>query len=570
MAEAGANTALPAPQGAPNPLQGMMRLPVVKQVGLIVALAASVALGVAVVLWSQGRDYSLLYGNLSADAATEVMQALNEAGVPYRMDERTGALMVPTQRVHEARFTLAGQGLPRSDETGFEVLKEDQGFGTSQFVERARFQRALEVELGRSISAVQAVRSARVHLAVPKQSVFVRERKPPTASVVVNLSRGGRLEEEQVAAVSHLVAAAVPDLDPADVKVVDQRGRLLTTRERSPEAALNRTQLDYVRRLESDYVDRIREILAPVVGPDGVEAQVTAEVDFTRTEETREVYNPDLPALRSEQVLEEQGSAVAAAGVPGALTNQPPGAGEAPEEAEGQGQGQGQGAGGEGAGPSRRSATRNYELDRTISHRVMPGATLRRMSVAVVVDDNRVAGADGGVQRTPLEPEEIARIEALVKEAVGFDPRRGDSVNVTNVTFTQPPPPEPVAAPPLWEQPWVWQAARQALGVLAVLFLVFGVIRPAIRRLTGAEVQAREEQARLEGQGEAQAEGGQGAQGAEGAALPRGEAGAEEEDMPMLPDAASHERRVDMARDLVNQDPKRVAQVVKSWVSQDE
>jgi flagellar M-ring protein FliF len=543
--------------------QGLLGLPMARQVGLMVALAASVALGVAVVLWSQSPSYGLLYGNLAPEAATEVLQALDAAGVPYRLDQATGSISVPVNRVHDARFRLAAQGLPANTELGFELLNQDQGFGTSQFVERARYQHALEVELARSITTVSGVRSARVHLAVPKQSVFVRQEKKPSASVVLHLVGGARLGEEKVSAISHIVAAAVPSLEAGEVKVVDHRGRLLSTPEESPETAMTKRQLDYVRRLEEDLVERVHDILSPFLGVDGVRAQVTADVDFTRTEETRESYNPDLPALRSEQLLEESGTGLAAGGIPGALTNQPPAAGQAPEEAAAA-PGAGAQAGQQGPVPTRSRSTRNYELDRTISHSTLTTPTIRRLSVAVVVDHYRGPSPDGAGGPRALAPEEVARVEALVKEAVGFDARRGDTVKVSNVAFQAPAEAaEEVPALPIWQEPWMHQLVKQVLVFLAVALLILGVLRPAIRRLASAHMAtgAQQQQAALPAASrEARAE-----ELAEDQ-VSLGGAG----ETPKLPDTSDDQRRMEAVRGLVREDPARVAQVVRNWVAEDE
>ncbi len=558
MAVAEARQILPMAEGKPNALLGMTRLPVIKQAGLLIGLAASVALGIAIVSWSQTPGYNLLYGALTTQGAAEVIAALDAVNIPYRLDEKSGAMLVPSGKVHEARLKLAAQGLPRSTSMGFEILEKEQGFGTSQFIERARYQRALEVELARTIGNLNHVQNARVHLAVPKQSVFVRNRKKPSASILAHLYSGRTLKEEQVAAITHLVAASVPNMEASDVKVVDHKGRMLTAPEQSREALLSRGQFDYTRRVEADFVKRIEDILAPVVGEEGVRAQVAADMDFTHTEQTRETYNPDLPALRSEQIIEEQGLGTGAAGIPGALSNQPPGVATAPEQARA---GDSGGATKPETNSGRRRATRNYELDKTISHTVMPAVSVRRLSVAVVVDDHLVPGEDGAITRTSLTPEEINRITGLVKEAVGYDAQRGDSVNVTNAPFTVPVPPEPLPEVPLWEQQWVWDLAKQALGVLLVLFLMLGVLRPAMRRLTAHEVVVREQQAaRLEAPGK-----GVGELGEDQLSISNADG-----DVAKLAASQTRENPVNTVKTVIGDDPKRVAQVVRSWVNEDE
>ncbi len=553
MAQATGTQNAPVPQGGANALQGLTRLPIFKQLGLMIGLAASVAAGVGIVLWAQTPSYSLLYGNLTGSDATEVMEALQRADIPVRLDERSGALLVPSGKVHDARLKLAADGLPHSTDMGFEVLEKEQGFGTSQFVERARYQRALEVELARSISKVNSIQNARVHLAVPKQSVFVRKGKKPSASVLVHLYQGRSLEEGQVAAVAHLVAASVPNLEPTDVKVVDQKGRLLTTPDQTDEAVLTRKQFDYTRRLERSYIKRIEDLLAPIVGLDGVTAQVAADVDFTRTEQTQESFEPDPRALRSEQIAEERGTNAAVGGIPGALSNQPPAPGQSPEDVQNQ-----EVEGPEGAqGPSqssRRRATRNFELDRTISHTLNPVATIRRLSVAVVVDDHRLPATDGTITRKPLTPEELDRITGLIKEAVGYDAERGDSVSVINTPFTSPLPAEPLPAPPLWEQSWLWDLLKQLLGIGVVLVLVFTVLRPAMRRLTSHELRARQ----------LTVTGPDGALADDRLRLTGSQAG-----VPQLTQGGMGQDAMNAVQTMAAEDPKRVAQVVRGWMAED-
>lgn len=569
-AEAKASAALPEEVSRGGALQGMLRLPITKQLGLMVGLAASVALGLAAVLWSRTPGYSLLYGSLSPQGASEIMEALDQTGIAYRMDEKSGALMVPSESVHQARLKLAGQGLPRSSEMGFEILDKEQGFGTSQFVERARYQRALEVELSRSIATVKSVDAARVHLALPKQSVFVRNRKSPSASVLLNLHAGRRLTPGQVDAITYLVAASVPNMEADDVQVVDQRGQLLTHPEQDSQAHLNRTQLEYRRALEQDYVKRIEGILAPLLGPDGVRAQVTAEVDFTRREETREAFDPQQPAVRSEQLLDERGSGLIAAGIPGALSNQPPGAATAPEEAVAPGTTQE----GKNVAPSRSRQTRNFELNRTISHAQLPMASLKRLSVAVVVDDHRSIGEDGAVVRASLTDEELARITGLVRQAVGFDETRGDQLTINNVSFAKPLLEAPESADaPVWEQQWVWDVGKQVAGILVLLSLVLGVLRPAMRRLTAGQVMVSEDTARLENQSEAgQAVTGQhrkDGEGGKGLADDQVSLSGASPLVPQLAGGSDLDSELQVARSVVEQDPQRVARLLLNWVSDD-
>jgi flagellar M-ring protein FliF len=542
--------------------QGFTQLPAVRQLWFMIAIAASVAVGVSLVLWMQTPNYSLLYGNLSQKDAGQVVDALQKASIPFKVDEGSGAIMVASSQVHKARLELANQGLPAGSGMGFEILQEEQGFGTSQFIETARFQRALEGELARTIGTMRNVEAARVHLALPKRSVFVRERDNPTASVMVSLFSGRSLDEEQVASIVHMVSSSVPHLNPEAVTVVDQRGNLLTQPADRDRSAPSSSQFAYARKLEQSYVQRIENLLSPMVGAGGVRAQVTADLDFTVTERTQESYNPELAALRSEQLIEERmGRGGLAQGVPGALSNQPPAGGVAPEVAANATDPEtATGAVANGAndaldGNSSRRSTRNFELDKTISHTRLASGTIRRLSVAVVLDDRPGAG---GAAREPWAPEELERFTNLIREAVGFDAERGDSVNVINASFQQPEAFEPLPEPGLLEQPWVWEAARWAAGALGLLVLVFAVLRPALQQLAQAG-------ARSAAMAPVPAAAGAGGVGEDQLSL----SGAGGSSARQLKGPQDYQGNLTMAQGVVNEDPKRVAQVVKNWVNED-
>ncbi len=533
----------------------LMANPAVRQLGVMVGIAASVALGFAVILWSQTPNYSVLYANLASKDVSSVIDALQKGNVSYKVDPATGAVMVPSADVQSARLKLAGEGLPQSDGFGFELLQKDTGFGTSRLVEEARYQRAIEGELSRTIASLANVETARVHLATPKRSVFARQRKHPTASVVVKLFSGRSLEKRQVEAIIHLVASSVPELDPSRVTLVDHKGRLMKSQSDSSLMNLTNTQFEHTSNLEKHFKKRIEGLLGPLLGYENVRAEVTADVDFTVTEQTQERYNPDQGALRSEQVNEQSSRLSATQGVPGALSNQPPAAGRAPEK-----------VGGNGGQPTNeplnesRRATRNYEVDKTLSHTQLQSGVLRRLSVAVVVNDHLVADADGNITRTARTQEEIARITSLVKEAIGYTLQRGDSVRVINSAFHQPVAPEPLPELEIWQEPWFWDVVRQVGGVLLVLLLIFGVLKPAMKKLSTPVVVKQPEPGMGAGaEGEAALSAGAG-----GMALPHGEGGE-----VILPGAGSYENTLEAARGMISEDPKRVAQVVKKWVAED-
>lgn len=531
------------------------RQPIIKQVMFLVAIAASIAIGGYVLMWSQTPNYQVLFSGMQPKESSEVVAILQQSNIDYKLDPTTGALLVPASEVQALRMKLAAEGLPRSSTQGMDMLDGDQGFGTSQFVERARYQRAMEEELSRSISQLNNVQSARVHLATPKQSVFVRDRKAPTASVILNLYAGRNIEPGQVTAITHMVASSVPNMSNADVTVVDQRGRLLSKNDRDANVALSDTQLEYTQKLEKGYISRIEDILSPIVGIDGVRAQVVAEVDFTVTEQTKESYNPDLAAVRSEQIQEENRvGAGGAFGVPGALTNQPPGGGVAPEVAEN--------VDGQPApatpGSSSKNSTRNFELDRTISHtRVAPGS-VRKLSVAVLIDERHSLDAEGNAVTTALTEPEMTRINALVMDAIGFNQARGDSLNVVNAPFIVPALAAALPELPIWEQTWVWDVAKQVLGGLLVLFLIFGVIRPAFKDLNKIPVADNKQNP------------GANSQGTPLSTQQRAATSSAGDDIAKITTgSADMEEQLSNVRSLVQQDPALVAQVVKNWSASD-
>ncbi len=544
-------TGLPLPTTPLGAMQSnMSSQPVMKQVGFLLTIAASIILGGYVLNWSQTPSYQVLFSGMQPMEASEVVAILQQTDVDYKLDPSTGALLVPASQIQNLRLKLAAEGLPRSSGQGMEMLNEEQGFGTSQFVERARYQRAMEEELARSISAIYNIRSARVHLATPKQSVFVRERKAPTASVIVNLYAGRRLDQGQVSAITHMVSSSVPHMASKDVTVVDQKGKLLTRGDSDEGVAASNSQMEYSQKLEQRYIRRIEDILSPIVGLDGVRAQVVAEVDFTITEQTQERYNPDLAAVRSEQVQEDSRvGANGAFGVPGALSNQPPGGGVAPEVATSEGGS----TRATRAGSTHKSSTRNFELDRTISHTRLAPGSIRRLSVAVLVDERHIIDAEGNATSISLTESEMTRINALVMDAIGFNEARGDSLNIVNAPFIMPVLAEPLPEPAIWQQAWVWDLAKQGLGGLLVLFLVFGVIRPAFKDMNKVPV----------------TEAGQAGATPEGMAAQQALAAGGDDITKITTGSESMEEQMNNVRSLVQQDPALVAQVVKNWTASD-
>ncbi len=538
-------------------------LPLQRQLALLAGLAALAAVGFGIVSWGLAPSYQVLLPSMDERDTAQAMSVLTRDGIANRLDPTTGALLVDSKHTREARLKLATEGLPHAEGTGFELLDHDSGFGTSRTLENVRVQRALEGELARSVMTLTSVEKARVHLALPARSVFVRDEAKPSASVLLDLHPGATLDDVQVAGIVHLVASSVPELEPERVTVVDSRGHLLSHNgDATDGSAASSSQLDYTRRIEDNIRDRVQNILAPLVGDDGLRVQVAADVDFTQVESTRESYDGDKKALRSEQVVEDRDRGTSAAGgIPGALSNTPPAGATVAQPGAGAASGTGTGVDADATGDGavdpvqeHRSSTRNYELDRTISHTRAAPAKLNRLSVAVVVDDREVT-VDGKTQRKPRSPEEMHRLEQLVKEAVGFDQARGDQVSLINASFEEmAQDAEPLPQPALWREPWVRDLAKQVLAGAGVLALVLFVLRPTLRSLS-QPVPA------LAGAGGGALPG----QGSSARALTQegGQAGGQG-DLRLLDD---HLQR---ARTIASEDPRLVAQVMRQWVGTDD
>ena len=472
--------------GTPPWLQQLRANP---RLPLMLGAAFAVAVLAALWMWSRQPDYGVLYTHLSDRDGGAVIAALQKMNVPYKFADGGGALLVEKGKVAEARLRLAAEGLPKGGTVGFELM-DNQKFGTSQFAEQINYQRALEGELARSINSISAVESARVHLALPKPSLFVREQKKPSASVVLSLHRGRSIDEGQVSAIVHLISSSVPELSDKSITVVDQAGNLLSAANTGTRG-LDVTQLKYAQEIEQGYVRRIEAILLPLMGTANVHAQVAADIDFSVVENTDEKYRPNQTpgsaAVRSQQSSDSSQTGTSApGGIPGALSNQPPANAVAPIALPG--------ASAAGAalpaltpaasGTLRKDGTTNYELDRTIRHVQQGAGGIKRLSVAVVVNHRSMVDAQGKRATKPLSATELQQVNLLVKEAMGFSADRGDSVNVVNSAFATDI--ADVVELPLWKQPENIELARSAVpyllaGFLA-LFVWFAVFRPLLRK----------------------------------------------------------------------------------------
>ncbi len=563
-------------------LEGLTRLGVLKQAGLLIGLAASVALGVAVVLWSRDTPYEALVTQPDAQAAAQIGTLLAQSHIDYRIDPDSGVIMVDGRKLDEAKLKLASSGLAPKANPGYELL-DNEPFGSSQFMETARYYRSVEGELARTISAMAGIRDARVHLAIPKHSVFVGDDSRPSASVFVSQIGLQPVDRSQVAAIVHLVASSVPNMRPEDVTLVDQSGHLLSNEDNDPGALLSEHQLQYQKRMESDLRQRVQDMLTPILGPGGFHVEVSADLDFNRVEQTAENYNPDLPALRSEQTVEEtQTAGSGAVGVPGALSNQPPAGGSAPATTNAASQPKtGPGANNAAAantasassgtssspGSARQESTKNFELDHTVSHVQQQIGAIKRLSVAVVVDNMFTVvktGKGTKTQRVPLNAQQLARLSTLVRDSVGYDATRGDQVSVVNQPFVDMNALEATSAQeatPFWKQPWFFTLLRQGLGALFILLLVFAVLRPIMKNLSQKDVQAQNEEEEaalhelgLSGHGEAD----------EGGRVTLSGAG---EDLMLPGPHEGFESQLAAVKAMIAEDPGRVAQVVKDWIN---
>jgi len=522
----------------------LVRIPAIRQMLLLIGVSAAVAAGFVVASWSQQPAMTMLYTNIESAEAADIVGALRAANIDYELNARTGDILVPESKLHDARLELASQGFGDAATAGMEGLNEQSSFGTSQFMETARYQHALEAELARTIASLGAVREARVHLALPKRTAFIRDQKASSASVLLHLYRGQSLEADQASAIVNLVAASVPDLKPGDVTLVDQFGSLLSSSGQQLTDAQATSQFKYTRRLEETYKRRIEDLLTPLLGPGRIRAEVVADIDFTYVEETRESFDPSRTVVRSERLDEDlrTGAGGVASGVPGALSNQPPEAGGVDAEAEAT-------AEENLAKNTSRSSVRNYEVDRTISLTRPQSNTIRRLSVAVLVDESPV---DDATEARTLNDEELARYTAVVKEAVGFNAARGDSVVVLGQPFLRIEDPVNLEEPPIWQRPFVKDAVKQVLGALIVLAIAFGVVRPMLRSVVAS--------------GGAAPLSGEYLGGGHVAPMPSaaGDAAGTQVAMP------NYNEKVAAAKNLTGHDPARVAQVVKQWVANNE
>jgi flagellar M-ring protein FliF len=552
------------PAQPPGLMGRLASLPQATKIKLGIGIAGLLATVVAMALWASQGDWKVLYANLPDKEAGAIVAQLAQMNVPYRHTEGGAAIMVPADRVYDLKMKLAAAGLPKASVTGNELL-DNARFGQTDRQERMNMQRALEGELVRTITRLDGVQEARVHLALPNQNGFFREQQKASASVMLTLHPGRSLDRAQAASIVHLVSSSVPELNPKAVSVLDQTGTLLSGPDESARN-LNEQELQYQRQIETTYLKRVQEILEPVLGRDNMRATVTAEIDFTQSEATQEQYRPnqgDQPAaVRSQQTMESTlPGAPVPTGVPGAATNQPPtpaaaqvNGASAPLQANQTGQ---------SGGGARREAVTNYEVDKTTRVTRAPVGSVKRLNAAVVVNYRLPTPDPKAKSKTEPKPEappqeEIDKITALVQEAVGYSKDRGDSIKVISAPFRADDTPKPEELP-LWKQPWVLDLLRAgavpaALAIVA-LGLIFGAIRPAIQAarpqpVEDAQAAAEAAVAQLDAVVD------------DGLALPGTEAG-------MLPalESPQENAKLEAARRLARDNPQAVANIMREWVT---
>ncbi len=543
-------------------------LPAKSKLGLGAGLVALIAVLAAITLWSSKGDYKVLYANLNDKDGGAIISQLSQMNVPYRYTEGGGAILVPAAQVHDLRLKLASQGLPKGSVVGFELM-DGARFGQTQFQERLTFQRGLEGELTRSITAMPSVQNARVHLALPNQNGFFREQQKPSASVMLSLYPGRTLDRSQVAGIVHLVSSSVPEMNPKAVSVLDQTGALLSgAGDVVPGSGLDAQQLQYVNQIEASYTKRILDILEPVVGRDNLRAQVTAELDFSQTESTSEEFKPNQGAnaevsVRSMQTSEQSGSnGGSAGGIPGATSNQPPVGATAPLQGASQPLQGAPGANGGGQSNSSRNAVTNYEVDKTVKVTRNATGTVKRLNAAVVVNHRANTDAKGKTTVVPLTNDELDKLNALVRESIGFKEGRGDSVKVINAPFKVEVAPKDDT--PLWKQPETLDMLR-AIGVpaaltLVALVVVFTLIRPALKAVLAPPPPADKRGQQLNAV--VDDEDGAMGNGANGAVGPNGE--------PLRLEASKSAVQLDSARQFAKENPAAVASIVRGWVNGEE
>lgn len=544
--------------GEKNSIMTMLsNFDMLRQVIVVLALAICVAIAVFIMLWAQESTYRPL-GQLETQELISTLDYMDANGIEYKVEGNTVSVPEEDYESIKLQLTRAGVDYGNSTNNGSEILMSEPGFGVSQRLERERLIHSREVQLARAIEEIKKVSAARVLLAVPKENVFARREKQPKASVMLNVRGGTSLSEEEVASIVDMVASSVTGLSTEQVTVTDQAGRLLNSGSQSALAAKSSREYQIEQKREKEYLEKIDSILIPVLGYDNYTAQVDVTMDFTQREETQRQFNPDMPAIRSEMTVENRSVGSAIGGIPGALTNQPPLESDIPEEA-------GAGTAGGGAnGSSHREATRNYELDNSVTYTRSQTGTIKRLSVSVAVNHEAITNEAGEGETQSRSAEEIANIRRLLQGGLGFDINRGDSIEVVSVPFAQLPD-LGTGETPVWEEPWFWRAFRLVMGALVIMVLILAVVRPMLKKLMNPESGVEDD---------ADAFSDEESMGDEtidllSSQFDESAVGFGADGSLQLPDLHKDEDLLKAVRALVANEPELSSQVVKAWLNED-
>ncbi|MEL7386827.1 MULTISPECIES: flagellar basal-body MS-ring/collar protein FliF [Pseudoalteromonas] len=539
-------------------LSALNGVDVLRQVTLVIALAICLAIAIFIIIWARQPDMRPL-GKMPTEELIQTLDFLDAQKIDYELDGNV--ISVEEGEYQNIKLLMAREGLEQAPSSGTDIIMQDMGFGVSQRLERERLKHGREQQLARTIEELKNVTRAKVLLAIPKENVFARREKQPSATVVLTLKRGRTLDGEEIDSVVDIVASAVQGLSPERVTVTDQNGRLLNSGSQNSLAARSRKEYEIERKREEEYLNKIDSILIPVVGLGNYTAQVDLNMDFSAVEETQKRYNPDLPAVRSETTFEENNIGGLAVGIPGALTNQPPVNSNIPEIA-------GQGSAGSATNPSRshKEATRNYELDTTISHKRQQTGVIRRISVSVAVDYVPQVGENGETTMVPRSVEALSNIRRLLQGGVGFDMQRGDALEVVTVPFVREDT-EMAAEVPLWEQDWFMKMLRLALGALVIIVLIVFVVRPMLKRLIYPDdtLEDYDEDALSAG-----VDIGDSTLDMLNKEFDSAAVGFSSDGTLQLPDLHGDEDLLKAVRALVANEPELSSQVVKAWLTEDD
>jgi flagellar M-ring protein FliF len=527
-----------------------------RQLTLVIALVICIAIAIFIVIWAQEPDYRPL-ATMETQELIETLDFLDQNYPEYRLEGNT--IFVLEQEYKKVKLAMTRQGLSQQSSEGTEIIMQDMGFGVSQRVEKERLKHAREQQIARTIEEINGVSRAKVLLAMPKENVFARREKKASATVVLTATRGSVLSSEEVDSIVDIVASAVQGMEPERVTVTDSNGRLLNSGSQNSSASRSRKEYELEKKRESEYLEKIDSILIPVLGLGNYTAQADVTMDFTSVEQTQRRYNPDLPAVRSEMIVEENSVGGAMGGIPGALTNQPPLESNIPERANGSNTQQAM------PGRNHKEETRNYELDTTVSHTKQQTGMIRRLTVSVAVDYVSQTAADGTVTQEPRQQAELLSLRRLLQGGIGFDVARGDSLEVVSIPFSRTDDYVPVEVP-FHEQPYFWRGLKYLGGFLIIVILIFALVRPMLKKLIDpentTEVDDFESDDALDLGDETISMLSQ--------EFDEGQVGFAADGSLMLPDLHKDEDVLKAVRALVANEPELSAQVVKGWLMMDE